>query len=240
MLANPAGFRLAFAAAVVLAGLCWWVCTVYTHLWNRDFPVTITHHTLCGFASVCTLGFVLLFAGLAHAKDVALASIQLWQAQLNADTAWAQAVFAKSYHKVKDAGVEDFTNFPPPEAGGERVPLTQESSQLTMAETYSNEACQDFSRRRPFLSKIIWSSPGISSEVIEHDVREFFQNEGNVYPMGRAIENAAREIKGGLDVQTPRVVTLSRLIVALLFVMVQAVPFGLIGWAAYRDIRERM
>jgi hypothetical protein len=36
------------------------------------------------------------------------------------------------------------------------------------------------------------------------------------------------------------VVYLSRLSVAGLFLLIQTIPFGLIGWAAYRDIKVRL
>ena len=49
-------------------------------------------------------------------------------------------------------------------------------------------------------------------------------------------ELAAENIKERLNEQTPRVVMLSRLVCAGLFLLIQLIPFGLVGWAAYRDI----
>ena len=63
----------------------------------------------------------------------------------------------------------------------------------------------------------------------------------------RAIHNSpnirleyATQIKEGLEPQAPRVVQLTRTAVGLFFVLVQAIPFGLIGWAAYTDIKVRL
>ena len=72
---EPGLFRITLLAGVVFAGLCWYVCAVYTRLWNKRFHVTLMHHVLCVFASLCTLGFVILFPSLFYTKDVALASV---------------------------------------------------------------------------------------------------------------------------------------------------------------------
>jgi hypothetical protein len=37
---------------VVLAGLCWWACSVYSHLWNTRFRVNAIHHLMCGLAAL--------------------------------------------------------------------------------------------------------------------------------------------------------------------------------------------
>ncbi len=239
MAKDPGGFRLTLLAGVLLAGLCWYLCSVYTRMWNKRFRITITHHALCLFASLCTLFFTILFASLAYTKDAALASISLWQTQLNHDEPWAERTYSKAYDKVKDLGTEDFSNAPPPGSPGSLIPTNSDEARQTAASTYSNEACRHFDTKRPFLSKVVWSSPGVPSEVIFHDVRKWHETNPN-YPPARAIDIAANQIKEGLDPQAPRVITLSRLAVTALFLLVQAIPFGLIGWAAYRDIKARL
>src|SRR5262249_2657907 len=90
--ASQTGLFLATViGGIVLAGLCWYFCAVYTHLWNRQYKVTIFHQVLCGFASILTLGFVLMFASLGYMGEVALASINLWQARLNTNAAWGNS-----------------------------------------------------------------------------------------------------------------------------------------------------
>jgi hypothetical protein len=236
---NPVGFRLAVLVGAVLAGLCWYLCAVYARLWNKRFHVTLAHHALCAFASICTLFFAILFASLEHTKDAALASIDLWKFQLNSDRAWAAGTFARAYEQVRRTGLEDFSNVPPPGSPNSFIPTTHDRSRQIAATTYANEACRHFDAKRPFLSKVVWSSPGIPSETIFRDVHSWHQKNPN-YPPSRAIEIAAIQIKGGLEPQVPRVVYLSRVAVVILFLVVQAMPFGLIGWAAYRDIKVRM
>ena len=43
--------------------------------------------------------------------------------------------------------------------------------------------------------------------------------------------------KKNLESQTHKVVTLARRWITLLFLAVQLIPFGLIGYAAFRDLR---
>jgi hypothetical protein len=237
--AKSAGtFRIALLVGVVLATLCWYGCTVYTRLWNKRFRVTLQHHLICGFASVCTLLFVVLFAGLAFTKEAALASIDLWQIQIKADDSWAQQTFAKAYAAVKELGTEDFSKAPPPGQSGSFIPTRSDKARQTAAAMYANEACSHFDVQRPFLSKIVWSSPGVPSGTIFEDVRAWHER-NPTYPPSRAIDIAASQVQKGLEPQAPRVVYAVRVSLATLFLLVQSVPFGIIGWAAYRDIKVR-
>jgi hypothetical protein len=235
---DAAAFWLAALIGVALAAACWYACSVYTHMWNRDFQMSPIHHLCCAFASICTLVFVIVFSSLYYTKEAAAASIQLWNLRINSDRPWQDRTFSKAYDKVKSLGVEDFTKFPPPEDGGHIVPITHDESRNAAAELYANEACSDFDRKRPFLSKIVWSRPGIAPELVEGDAQTWLQGHhpGQPYPAERAVELAAENIKDRLNAQTPRVVVLSRLVCAGLFLLIQLIPFGLVGWAAYRDI----
>jgi hypothetical protein len=236
---EPAFFALTLLAGGVLAALCWYVCSIYTHYWNRKFRVTMTHHILCGFASVCTLIFVVAFFSVNYTKDAALMSIEAWQLQINVDSQWSEQTFATAYDKVRELGIEDFSAAPPPGSPDSFIPTNRDESRQMAASVYANEACNHFDASRPFLSKIVWSSPGVPSETIFKDTMEWFQTNPN-YPPARAIDIAATQIKEGLEPQVPRVVYLARMAVVTLFVLVQAIPFGLIGWAAYTDIKVRM
>jgi hypothetical protein len=235
--AKAAGtFQFTIVLGIILAAICWYVCTVYTQLWNKRFHVTLVHHVICGFASVCTLLFVILFQSLSYTKDAALTSIHLWQAQLNADQMWADQTFAKAYAAVKELGTEDFSKAPAPGNSGTFIPTKTDQARQTAAAMYADEACRHFDMKRPFLSKIVWSSPGVPSDTIFEDVRAWHAHNPS-YPPSRAIDIAASQIQNGLEPQAPRVVYVARLFIVFLFLLVQAVPFGLIGWAAYRDIK---
>lgn len=229
-------FAATVVGGIVLAALCWFLCTVYTHLWNRRYRLTFANHVFCAVASLLTFLFVLTFASLAYTKEAALTRIDLWHIQLKSDAAWERSTFAKAYNRVKDLGIEDFSNVPPPDTPGVVIPVTRDESRQTAASTYANAACENFDEMHPFLSKIVWSRAEIPAEVVLADIRQWLQT-NQVYPTDKAVELAAEQIKAGLDPQTPRVVYLSRLALIVLFLLVQALAFGLIGWAAYTDIK---
>jgi hypothetical protein len=238
---NARMFGLTVLAGILLAGLCWYFCSVYTHLWNRQYRVSIWHHLLCAFASALTLAFVVMFPSLGYTKEVAVGSINLWQLQLDTDQRWATATFGRAYNKIKDLGTEDFSDVAPLGTPGVTIPLTRDESIETFAGTYANEACRNFNARRPFLSKIVWSRAELPSATVLEDTQRWFQtHSSSSYPARRAVALAADQIKMGLEPQTPRVVEISRIALVVLFVFIQAIPFGIIGWAAYVDIKARI
>jgi hypothetical protein len=239
MLREPGSFRITVILGIALAGLCWYLCSVYTRLWNKRFRITASHHILCGFASVCTLIFTIQFASLHYTKEAALSRIESWQGQLKSDSVWGDRTFAKAYEKVQDLGTEDFSNAPPPGSPNSIVPMNHDETKQTVASLYANEACRHFDVQRPFLSKVVWSSPGVPAETIIEDVNAWMQHD-RIYPASRAIDIAGTRIRDGLEPQAPRVVFLAQLGVVGLFLLMQLIPFGLIGWAAYRDIKVRL
>lgn len=243
---GPAGFSIAFAIGLILAALCWWACSSFTKLWNVRFNMTATHHSLCGVAAVLTLVAVLLFAALRYTKDIGEAKIKLWQVMILVDTRWQNDTFRDLYEAVyalRDSDgrqLEDFTDFPHPDDNGKSVPANQDESRVEAGKVYANNAARHFDKTYPFLSKLIWARVGIPEEVITADVRRFFANpnrEQQSYMVADAIALAGREIRSELARQVPRLVPMSRLVLAVLFVLAQAVPFGLVAWAAYRDLK---
>ncbi len=235
---DSASFWLAALIGVALAAACWWACSFLTHAINRNFQMSPVHHVCCAVAAFFTLIFVIVFSSLSYTKEAATASIEVWKALIDHDRAWQQRTFSKAYYKVKALEIEDFTKYPPPEDGGSIVPISHDESRNAAAEVYANEACSDFDRKRPFLSKIVWSKPGIAPELVENDIHAWFENNrGNLYPLPQGAALATDNIKERLNAQTPRVVTLSRLVVGCLFLLIQLIPFGLAGWAAYVNIR---
>jgi hypothetical protein len=235
---NPTGFRLAVFVGVVLALVCWYGCYAYTRLWNRRFHVKPIHHVLCALAALITLGFSVLYPALAYVREAGEASIASWEATVNRDGVWAATTFRTAYQAVRKLGIEDFKGVPEPGAVQSWIPTSHDESRQTAAGVYASSACNHFSRSRPFLSKLVWARPGIPTEVVFADVRRWHRTNPN-YPPERAIELAVEQIRAGLVAQVPRIVALSRILTIILFLLAQAVPFGLVGWAAYRDIQVR-
>lgn len=232
----PAQLGVTLAAAFGITTLCAWVCLHYVQLWNKRFQLTLTHKVLTALACTLTFFFVLAFSGLTLMKEITLARIVLWQATVKTDQSWASQTMKKTYDAVKKTGLEDFSNFPNSDVG---VPITKTQSQLIAAEINADEASRHFSIHHPFLSKIVWTSPNLPTKIVKDDVEAYFKTGVNhSYPQERAIDLAASHIKTQLAEQAPRVVTLSRIGLIVAFLLVQLIPFGLIGYAAYTDIRS--
>lgn len=227
---------LTLVAAFGITALCAWLCLNYVQLWNKRFQLTVTHKTFTAFACTLTFFFVLAFSALTFLKEITLVRITIWQAAIKLDQGWAQETLGKTYDEVKKNGLEDFSLYPNVDAG---VPITKSQSRFIAAKINADGACHHFSQQHPFLSKIIWTSPTLPAKIVQDDVEEYFSSTLNrSYPQERAVDLAAEYIKTKLVQQAPRVVTLSRIGLVLAFLLVQLIPFGLIGYAAYTDIRS--
>lgn len=125
------------------------------------------------------------------------------------------------------------------ESGSDLMPTSPRLIE-PLAETYASESINLFREVNPFLSKIVWPpSEKVSRSLIIEDTARYFngRTDGSAYPVERAIEIARREVLLKLAERTPRVVTLGRWVLFGLFLCAQAIPFGMVGWAAYRDLK---
>lgn len=225
---------IAFAIAI----LCWVAASRYSRLWNLRFQVKPIHHILCFFAALCAFAFTVMFIGLRYTEQAANIEISTWRVELIADRAWQDTIFRTAYRAVKALGLEDFASHPPPEQGGTRIPLNHLESRTKSAEVYANSAIKNFRASHPFLSRILKFRADIPSVVVDRDVNSFFAaNPGSLYPFERAVDLATTEIKSNLQAQTERVVLIARMILVILFLFAQMIPFGIIGYAAYKDLR---
>jgi hypothetical protein len=235
--AHPAELRLAIAAALLLAGLCWPGPNHYSQLWNLRFRMTALHQLLCLLAALLTLITVVLFASFNYAQAAAEVSIDHWQNGRLQDHEWRQGGVKETYVAVKNLGVEDFSNYPPPDAGGNRIPLTHPESIQRAAQACVDEAISDFRAKHPFLSAIFSLRNGAPAKGIQEDGTDFFRIGRQTYPQKNAVAIALREVRRDLDRQTGRVLSLAWGSLITLFALGQLLPFGWIDYAAYRDLK---
>lgn len=224
-------------SALLLAGLCWFVCSYYTRLWNKTFHVSIRHHLICAVSALFTFFFILMFVGVRNLKFVSEKLVMKWSQDLQQDEVWNDKTYCDAFYAVKKSGKEDFNGIPAPGQSGCIIPFTDESSLIITSNLYASAACLDFSERHPFLTKLLSAKPSISVELIKKDMDDYFMTGNNIYPVERAINLAARQIRGELLSQTKRIVYLARSILIVLFILIQAIPFGFIGYCAYQDLK---
>jgi len=157
---------------------------------------------------------------------------------LKNDEGWQQETFTQSYDAVKASGKEDFSEYPDPRDGGNRIPISQTTSQETTASVSVKSAVDNFKSTHPVLSLVLFADNDVPESVVFADVKSYFAaNPGGTYPYGNAIRMAVNHVKSGLDIQTPKVVLYSRLTLGGLFALCFAVALVLISIAAYKDIR---
>jgi hypothetical protein len=236
---DPRTFALTVVGAIVLAAGCWWVCTHWARLWNLRFRATTLHHGLCAVAASLTLIFTIAYVGLGKAEALARQDIREWSAAILQDKRWDNATFAEAFNTIRRQSPAAFRGYTPPEKGGKVMPLPGRTSRQTAARVYAERACDHFRRRYPFLSRVLWADSATPAREIAADVdRWFARNPGQHYDGTKAIRLAARIIDRELARQSPRVVYLARLVALIAFVVAQAMPLLIIGWAGYRDLHE--
>ncbi len=189
-------------------------------------------------AAMMTLAATVCFVALRHAQEASEASVSFWEEQLKWDKVWATKTFNTAYDTVKALGIEDFTKYPAPPIG-RKIPITNNLSMIEFAKVYTRSAANHFVNKRPCLSGIIQARSDVPADVLKKEISGFFAKGGLTYEATDAIALVAAEIRKGLNNHLPRVVKEFRIMLVGIFLAGQLLAFGLVGWAAYRDLKAR-
>lgn len=169
-------YYITIGVAILLSVLCAVICSYYSRLWNKTYRITITHKILSVIASLLTFFFILTFVGLSYLKEIAQYNITSWANDLVTNQNWIHETTKKAYYKVKDSGLEDFTNYPEPNETSVNIPVSKSQTIKLCANHFAKEACTNFDDKHPFLSKIVGAKSGIPSELVQNDVKNYFGN----------------------------------------------------------------
>lgn len=222
---------LAFSALMFYAG------THYTQLWNKVYHVTPLCRALCGVAALVTFFATLGFIGLKNTRPVAEAMVAEWSEEVMTDDALAARCFYESYYAIRDAGMEDMRGFSAPENGGQYIPISHRETQVLVGQIYAGNACRDFDARYPLIGYFLKADEGVPSEIIAEDVNAYFRRRvSSTYPLERGFELAVEQISTDLQSQCGKIVRKCRGLLVLLFLLAQLIPFGLIGYLAYKEL----
>jgi hypothetical protein len=223
--------------AILLGGLCWLLCASYTKLWNKHFNVNAKHHILCGIAALCTIFFIYGFYSVRYLENLVHNVVGVWETNLLEDDEWADSTFEIAFYAVQRVDPAPFKRYREPKNGGSTIPLESSAAIQVCAETYVYEACESFATEYPFLNRLLKVRAGISREAIEEDIEEYFDEGHSIYPAEQAIDLAAWYIESELIAQAPTIVKKTRTVLFLLFLLIQAIPFGIIGYVAYKNLK---
>jgi len=231
------GRALLILLALALGALCWVACSYYTRLWHKRFHVRAQHHVLCAIAAVLTAMFTVTFRAVANLEYIANEIIEQWSENLVKDNVWNSRTYGIAFYAVKKRFPDQFGGVPEPGRQDSYIPFNNDAMMQTCVETYVNEARSNFSTHRPFLDRMLRARPGISEKEIQSDIRIFFDNNpGQIYPLNRAVNIAAKHIRENLLIQSPKTVWKTRWILVFLFLAVQMIPFGTIGYCASKNL----
>jgi hypothetical protein len=234
---EPRQFEIAMLVGVLLGGLCWLGCSRYSRLWNLRFRVTFTHHVFCFVSAVLTLAFSITWKALDYSKQAAEVSIENWEEEINRDSVWRDATFQKAWLRVRALGIEDFQR--PNVASGDTIPVNKDESKTAVASTYASESVAYFRQHRPFLSRVLKARAEVPSESMKADVKlHFAGNPGKSYDPRRGIALVSKQVKSELELYLHRMIPVCKSATVALFLLVQLIPFGLVGLAAYHDIKS--
>jgi len=236
------GSELAISIGVgaLLAGVCWWVCTHYSRLWNLEYKITPTHHVLCAAAAVLTLGFTVVFVSLKNTRVVALRNVDQWSSKIKGDKPWDRMIFRKAYFAVKKLNIEAGFQQDPVKYGepapnkATAIPMSKPLSKDAIARVYADGAVQHFNTSHPYLSRVVSSDSEVTKQAALKEMRT-----AKVPTSGGVVGVVSTVMKTGLDKQAPRVVTVVRSLAIGLFLLAQMIPFLWIGLAAYADLKTR-
>lgn len=231
-------FIIALVGGVLLGGLTWWFCSVFAKLWNTRYNLTVSHHALCALSALLVFSAVVLGFSVKYTQAVAEMILDNWAEQLKEDDEWRQDNFTECYDAVKATGKENFAAYPDPRDGGNRIPIDLPASQELMGTITVKNAIGNFKTTHPFLATVLYADNEVPASIVFADVKSFFSaNKGGTYPHENAIRIAVNHVKSGLEVQTPKVVLYSQMILGGLFVVIFLLTLVAISIGAYTDIK---
>ena len=230
-------FRIVFVAALMLAAGMWVFCSFFSRLWNRHYHLNAWHHVLCFFAAAATFVVVLLYPSLEYLKPFAYASVQSWQSELMRNNGLWNEVSRKCRKACEAMGIKQETpggvTVKTSTPGGKEISGIKKVSQI-----HAQALVENFIRERPGLSLILSARGRQAQEAMNREMEDYF-NANPMSIMGQEIiiREGGDVIRRDLDQQIPKIVPYTRTGLVLIFLLFQAIPFGIIAIASYRDIR---
>lgn len=230
---TPTVFQGCLVLALLLAGTTFWGCMRSIRLWNQTYPIPWWSYLAATFASLVIFSGTILLPSSGLIKDAAVSLIEDWSKHLPHDRRWTDETFKEAKRQVVKLGLEE-----PASYQKETIPVSHEESRKAAARTYAQAAVAHFREHNPLLSKLLSPKANPTEQEIYEDVRVFFEkNPGKKYGVEQAIDLASENLRQDLQRQAPKVVVYARALVTMGVLVLIAIPFGLVGMNAYRDIR---
>jgi hypothetical protein len=230
-------FYLTIIGGLIFSIVVGLTCHFFYKLWNKSYVTTFTHKLMSVFSSILSFFFIICYVGFTFLEEVAMTKILIWKEEIIKDQNFIQKTFIKAYDNVKELEIEDFSNTLSPNQGGNQFPTSKRESKLKAGETYYEESINNFQDKHGFLNAILSVKSNNTPEQIQKNMDDYFSKGNQTYDIIDGIEIAANNLKSSLIQQAPRVVKISRILLVLLFFIIQIIPFGIISYSAYKDLK---
>jgi hypothetical protein len=251
--ADKAFLAFGILKALALAGVTWWLCGFSMWLWNRRFKLTLLHHVFCAFAALVTLVTIFTFQCLGTVNELALAAVKAWQRDYQEDGRFAWSSFVQVNESLQQLyrqnnwtwdseRYKDPPRQPPSNAndgGRYLVPLDKEESRELSLKIYVERAIEHLGLSQPLLSRILWKDAQMDMEPLRRDLKDFQANHpGGIYDFSSGSCRIAGDLSAEkLQGEVARQVFWLRIKLLAIFLLGQALAFGLAGYSAYSDLR---
>ena len=224
---------------LVLGLLLWGLAIFFGRLFYKQYKLTVGQHILCGVLAVFLAPTIPLYASAIYLKPSLVHTISNWRDTLVDSKVWNHKQFKHQYYEIKKTGLEDFTNFPTPEQGGQAVPVTKIETRLKSSQLFSEAVIENFNLNYPLLSMIINTSATVSSEKAHQDVNSYFNSHPNTsYPIERAIQLVSKQISIELEGQIPRVIFMIKILLIIKIIIWYSICFSWIAISSLKKIKN--
>lgn len=230
-------FQLVLAGAFLLSAAMWWICSVFSNLWNKQYHLHLWHHLLCFFSAVITFFTTLIFFSIPYLQPFVEFSVNEWKREMEGNMKlWAEAmdqsrkVCEKLGIPQRDPGIVTVDWAGP---DGKKIDGMKHVSRI-----FANTILKDFFDTRPVLSLILWARGTEARAAMTESMIVYFETHpGQIMSRKLVTDVGTEKIREDLDRQIPKIIPYARGGLIVLFLLVQAIPFGLVAYSSYRDIK---
>ncbi|MEC6822386.1 hypothetical protein VXS02_02860 [Photobacterium piscicola] len=230
--------------AILLSTAVVWLIRIIAKNINNEYEAGVGFAVGSFFSFITTFSAVLFLFSLHFTEPVVKLVVKGWEVSLMADTEWRNNTFREAYEKVADLKnkngrqLENFTDYPHPDQGGNSIPTISEESRLVATNTYLIAAENNFNKKMPFLSWILTAKSGTAKSDILNDMKKHFATSHSSYLVEDAYKIASDRISKELLEQAGRIKIVGSIIFISIWLLIQLVIISFISWAALRKIKE--
>jgi hypothetical protein len=230
-------------AGLIAAVLCFFLCSWFARLWNRQIEFTVGHRVWCMVAAMMTVFVAIALAGVMRLSDVARLRVAEWSDALGTPEIHGK-IWEAQHRALVSAGYPQPDYDRAPEQGGSLLRTSDQQSQEIFAHAMADVAMSLFDQQNHLLHRLIASRDEQAVRSVVADQTQFFSTHKNssdaadrAYPLQRAVAVLQHEMEAEFSARIPIFQWRALLVAIVLALLTQVAPFVLAGIAAYRQIR---